>query len=141
MAQAFTILFVDDDRAVREPVVQLLRREGFRVLMAGSSLSAIPILAREHVDILVTDIAMPDQDGIELAKQAKALQPDIAVLFATGYASRAANAEKLGKLLFKPMRAHEIGSAITEALRQECNAGLENWRWRFGALPRDPNAY
>jgi CheY-like chemotaxis protein len=106
----------DDDRAVREPIVELLRREGFRVLTAGSSLSAIPILAREHVDILFTDIAMPDQDGIELAKQAKALQPQICILFATGYVSRAEKAASLGKLLLKPVRAHEIGSAITEAL-------------------------
>ena len=96
--------------------MEFLRHEGFHVLTAGSSLSAIPILAREHVDILFTDIAMPDQDGIELAKQAKALQQHICILFATGYSARAEKAAALGHLLLKPIRAHEIGSAITEAL-------------------------
>lgn len=117
MARAFTVLFVDDDRAVREPVAELLRLEGFCVLTAGSSLAAIPILAREHVDVLFADIVMPDQDGIELAKQARALQPHIRIVFATGYYSRAANAETIGKLLFKPLRAHEIKAAIDAVSR------------------------
>ena len=118
MARAFTVLLVDDDRAVREPVAELLRSEGFSVLTAGSSLAAIPILTREHIDVLFTDIVMPDQDGVELAKQARALQPHIRVIFATGYFSRVASAEKIGKLLFKPVRAQEIGAAISEALRE-----------------------
>jgi DNA-binding NtrC family response regulator len=116
MAKTLTVLFVDDDREVRDPIVQMLRDDGFRVLIAGSSLAAIPILVREHVDVLFTDIVMPDQDGIELAKQAKAVQPHIRVVFSTGYYSRAANAQKLGKLIFKPMRIHEIEAAITEEL-------------------------
>jgi CheY-like chemotaxis protein len=119
MARAFTVLFVDDDRTVRDPIAELLRSQGFRVLTAGSSLAAIPILARDHVDVLFTDIVMPDQDGIELAKQARALQPHIRVIFATGYFSRGASAEKIGKLLFKPVRAQEIGAAISEALSEK----------------------
>ena len=118
MTRPLTVLFVDDDLAVRAPVADLLRSEGFNVLTAGSSLAAIPILAREHIDVLFTDIVMPDQDGIELAKQARALQPHIRVVFATGYFSRGASAEKIGKLLFKPVRAQEIGAAISEALSE-----------------------
>ena len=116
MADALTVLFVDDDDQVRAPVAELLRREGFRVFSAASALEAMRILAREPVDILFTDVVMPGEDGLELARQARALQPKIRVLFATGYYSQAANAERMGRLLFKPIRADEIRRALREAL-------------------------
>jgi DNA-binding NtrC family response regulator len=106
MAQAFTVLFVDDDNQVRAPLEQLLKAHGWRVFTASSAVEAMRIIAQEHVDVLFTDIVMPDTNGIELAKQAKQLRPDIRVLFATAYFSQAANAEKVGRLLFKPLRAH-----------------------------------
>lgn len=114
MAATITVLFVDE---VREPVTELLRREGFRVLAAGSALEAMRILASEPIDILFTDVVMPGQDGLTLAKQARALQPAIRVLFATGYYSQAAKAEEMGRLLFKPIRADEMRTALREAMR------------------------
>jgi DNA-binding NtrC family response regulator len=116
MAQAFTVLFVDDDELVRAPLVDLLKAQGFRVLSAGSAVEAMRLLAQEHADVLFTDVVMPDQDGIELAKQAKRLRPDLRILFATGYYSRAASAEAFGKLLFKPLRAREIEAALDETI-------------------------
>ena len=118
MAQAFTILFVDDDDMVRAPLGQLLRAQGWRVFTANSAVEAIRIIALEHVDVLFTDVVMPDKDGIELAKQAKLLSPNIRVVFATAYFSQAADAERLGRLLFKPLRAHEIDAALEE-IRQK----------------------
>jgi CheY-like chemotaxis protein len=119
MGQRFTILFVDDDHQVLVPVCELLKSFGYRVLTAGNALEAIRIVAQEHVDLLFTDIFMPDQDGIELAKQARELRPGIRILFATGYFPRAADAVLLGKVLFKPMRAHQIEDAIKDVLRRE----------------------
>jgi DNA-binding NtrC family response regulator len=116
MADALTVLFVDDDDQVRAPVAELLRREGFHVFAAASALDAMRILAREPVDILFTDVVMPGENGLELAGQARALQPTIRVLFATGYYSQAANAERMGRLLFKPVCADEIRTALREAL-------------------------
>jgi YesN/AraC family two-component response regulator len=116
MAQAFTVLFVDDDDLVRAALEQLLKAQGWRVFAARSAIEAMRIIAQENVDVLFTDIVMPDTDGIELAKQAKQLRPSIRVLFATGYFSQAANAEKLGRLLFKPLRDHEIKTALDEVL-------------------------
>lgn len=107
MADALTVLFVDDDDQVRAPVAELLRREGFRVFVAASALEAMRILAREPVDILFTDVVMPGENGLELARQARGLQPKIRVLFATGCHSQAANADRMGRLLFKPVRADE----------------------------------
>jgi YesN/AraC family two-component response regulator len=74
------------------------------------------VLAQERVDVLFTDIVMPDKDGIELARQAQQLQPGIRLMFATGYFSRAATAAQLGKLLFKPLRAKEIEAALKDVL-------------------------
>ncbi|HEV2547415.1 MAG TPA: response regulator [Stellaceae bacterium] len=116
MAETVTVLFVDDDDQVRAPVAELLRCEGFRVFAAASALEAMRILAREPIDILFTDVVMPGQNGLELAKQARALQPKIRILFATGYYSQAANAEQMGRLLFKPVRTDEMRAALREAL-------------------------
>jgi DNA-binding NtrC family response regulator len=116
MPEAITVLFVDDDDQVRAPVSELLRREGFRVFAAASALEAMRILACEPIDILFTDVVMPGQDGLALAKQARALQPEIRVLFATGYYSQAAKAEEMGPLLIKPIRADEMRAALREAL-------------------------
>jgi len=117
MAQAFTVLYVDDDYQVRETVSALLRAEGFRVLEASNALEAMRLIANERIDVLFTDIVMPNRDGIELAKQAQQLRPDIRVIFATGYFSQARDAETLGKLLFKPVRANEIRLAFDEMLQ------------------------
>ena len=116
MADIITVLFVDDDDQVRAPIAELLAREGFRVFAAASAVEAMRILAREPIDILFTDVVMPGQDGIALAKEARALRPEIRVIFATGYYSQAAKAEQMGRLLFKPVRANEMRTALREAL-------------------------
>jgi YesN/AraC family two-component response regulator len=90
--------------------------QGFRVLTAESGVQAMRIIAQEPVDLLFTDIVMPGQDGIELAREAKKLRPDLRVLFSTGYFSRAQQAIGLGELLFKPMHAAEIEKAVEKAL-------------------------
>ena len=116
MAQAFTVLIVDDDPLVLGTIVRITEAKGFRVLAAEGAIEALRILGRQHVDVLFTDIVMPGPDGIELAKQAKRLQPGIEVLFSTGYFSRAADALRVGKLLAKPMRAAQIETALQEVL-------------------------
>jgi len=93
-----------------------------RILSARSAIEAMRILAQDHVDVLFTDVVMPDVNGIELANQAKQLRPGIRVLFTTGYFSRAADAARLGKVLFKPVRAHQIEDAIDEVLRADPEA-------------------
>jgi YesN/AraC family two-component response regulator len=116
MAQPFTVLIVDDDDLVRGTLIGIVEAKGLRVLAAKSAVEAMRIIAREQVDVLFTDIVMPDQTGIELAREAKKLRPDIQVMFTTGYFSRAKAASELGTLLFKPMRAHEIEAELDRFL-------------------------
>ena len=112
MAQRFTVLLVDDDDLVRGSLTGLLEAHGCHVLVAATGAEALHLLAQDHVDVLFTDIIMPDLDGIALAKEAKRLRPELRVMFATGYYSRAAEAEALGTLLFKPIRDHELGAIL-----------------------------
>lgn len=119
MAIPYTILFVEDDAAVRESAVRLLASMGFRLLVARDGYEALRMIAQHHADVLFTDIVMPGRDGIELAKLAKQVQPDLKILFMTGYYSRAREAERLGKLVFKPARLAEIEAELSDLLGAE----------------------
>ena len=119
MARSYTVLLVDDDDLVRSSLRGLLEAHGCRVFVAASAVEAMRILAQELVDVLFTDIVMPDQDGIELAKEAKKLCPDLRVMFATGYYSKAAGTEGLGTLLYKPIRDRELGAILASVLPAE----------------------
>lgn len=116
MTKPYTILFVEDDTAVRESTAKLLAARGFCTLVAQNGYEALQLLARHRVDVLFTDVVMPDLNGIELAKQAKLLQPDVKTMFMTGYYSRAREAAAMGRLLFKPVRGLEIAREIDALL-------------------------
>jgi CheY-like chemotaxis protein len=107
-----TILFVEDDTAVRQSTAALLASSGFCLLVATDGYEAMRLAAQNHVDVLFTDIVMFGMSGIELAKQAKLLQPDLKIMFMTGYCTRTAEAAQLGRLLFKPLRAAQIESEL-----------------------------
>jgi two-component system cell cycle response regulator CpdR len=73
---------------------------------------ALRVLTQEEVDVLLTDIVMPGLNGIDLARRATGLQPDLRVMFLTAYASKTSEALYLGKLLYKPLRANEIDAEL-----------------------------
>jgi|SRR5690348_11614932 CheY-like chemotaxis protein len=111
-----TILFVDDETALRESIAALLSQRGFRILAAGTGHEALAILADHPADVLFADLVMPDINGIRLAQQAKLMRPRIKVLFATGYPQRATAAIRHGRLLLKPLRAPEIEAELRSLL-------------------------
>jgi two-component system cell cycle response regulator CpdR len=105
-----TVLFVEDDTAVRDVVMSILSDKGFTVLAASNAHEALRLLKLRPVDLLFTDIILPTMDGIELAKQARALRPALKVLFTTGYAQKAAERQawRHGRVLYKPLRAPDL---------------------------------
>jgi DNA-binding NtrC family response regulator len=117
MASPSTILLVEDDEAVREATARTLTAQGFRLLVARDAHEAIRLIAENHVDALFTDIVMYGFNGIELAKAARKLQPEIKIMFMTGYYSAVGNAERYGKVLFKPVRSAEIEAELSKLLR------------------------
>jgi DNA-binding MarR family transcriptional regulator/CheY-like chemotaxis protein len=115
-ASEFTILLVDDESDIRDSVAALLESRDFRVLAAPAAGEALQLLQEHHIDVLFTDIVMPDVNGLELAREAKRLRPDLKVLFMTGYSAFAGEAERLGPLLYKPARSTQIEFELQKLL-------------------------
>ena len=80
-----SILVVEDDDDVRAYTVGVLRELGYRVHEANDGDSALKRLEQEKVQLLLTDVVMPEMSGRELAGAARKLQPDVRVLYASGY--------------------------------------------------------
>jgi hypothetical protein len=82
-----TILVVEDEPAMREVTRRILSRNGYRVLVAASGREAMELAANQpgDIDILLTDVVMPQMLGREAAEKIGALQPGVKVLFMSGY--------------------------------------------------------
>src|SRR6266516_6978910 len=81
------ILVVDDERSMRELLAIVLKREGYEVLVAESGRAAVETLEREPVDILISDIKMPDLSGVDVLRAAKQVDQDILAIMITAFAS------------------------------------------------------
>jgi two-component system response regulator PilR (NtrC family) len=116
------ILVVDDEQSMRELLAIMLNREGFEVLQADSRAMAASVLARDPVDMVITDIRLPDGDGIEILRHVKAASPDTVVIVMTAYGSTeaAVGAMKLGAhdYLTKPFDVEELKIVVRNALEK-----------------------
>ena len=114
------ILIVDDEQSMRELLAILLKKEGFEVLTAGSRAEAASLLGRHAVDLVLTDVRLPDGDGLEILRHVKAAAPETVVIVMTAYGTSeaAVAARKLGAFsyLFKPFDVDEVRIVIREAL-------------------------
>src|SRR6476469_8397676 len=122
------ILVVDDERSMREMLAILLKREGYEVLLAENGKSAIATLEKEQVDILISDIKMPDLSGVDVLRAAKKVDQDILGIMITAFASTdtAVEAMRLGACdyLSKPFDVDLLKMKVREKienrqLRQE----------------------
>ena len=106
------VLIAEDERNISELLEELLAREGRRIRIVHNGREAIGALEERPFDLLITDLMMPEVDGMELIRRAKALYPDIMVIIMTGYASleTAIQAVKEGAYdyLRKPFRLDEL---------------------------------
>jgi len=122
------ILVVDDERSMRELLAIVLRREGYEVLLAENGRAAIDLLEREPVDLLISDIKMPDLSGVDVLRAAKKIDQDILGIMITAFASTdtAVEAMRLGACdyLSKPFDIDLLKMKVREKienrqLRQE----------------------
>ena len=81
------ILLAEDDTAMRQYLERALERAGYSVTAVDRGTAALPLIEQERFDLLLTDIVMPEMDGIELAQRAGAIAPDMRVMFITGFAA------------------------------------------------------
>ncbi len=121
------VLVVDDDGSVCDVLATLLSRERFQVETAPDGKDALAALDRCFVNVLLTDLHMPEMDGIELMRCVKARSPDTAVIVMTAYASAqsAIEAVRLGAFdyLEKPFsRLDDVVHMVKLALRHQAFA-------------------
>lgn len=117
------VLAVDDEPVVCESIRRVLSQEGYRVTTTTSAREGIDLLAREVIDLVLLDIKMPDLDGIEFLRRARALSPETEVVIITGYATidTAVEAIKLGAFdyLEKPVSPPQLIVAAARALERK----------------------
>jgi CheY-like chemotaxis protein len=117
-----TILLVEDDHDVRAYVVEILRDMHFQVLEAHDADSALGLLERNDVrlDLLLTDVVLPGLNGSQLAQEIKRRQPDVRVLFMSGYAPDAivqlGQVEPGAELIQKPVTQQMLAQRIRAVL-------------------------
>ena len=114
------ILVVDDERSLRDLLAIVLRREGYEVLLAGSGQAALAALQRGPVDLLISDIKMPDMSGVEVLRAAKQADPGLPAIMMTAFASTetAVEAMRLGACdyLIKPFDVDELKLKVRDKL-------------------------
>ena len=81
------ILVAEDDAQLRNFLVRMLERAGYRVRGAESGAQAVEMLGDQKVDLLLADVTMPGLDGFELAKQCTRHNPNVQIMFITGFAA------------------------------------------------------
>ena len=112
-SRPLTILAVDDDELVLLNTVAMLEDLGHTVLQANNGDEALQLLAEaEHLDLLVTDHAMPEMTGVELARRAAAARPGLPILLATGYAELPSGEGEGLARLDKPFGQKQLAAAI-----------------------------
>src|SRR6188472_1414182 len=114
------ILLAEDDNDMRRFLAKALENAGFSVVSYDNGLSAYQRLREEPFELLLTDIVMPEMDGIELARRASELDPDIKIMFITGFAAVALNADsqapKHAKVLSKPVHLRDLVNEVHKML-------------------------
>jgi len=120
MNKNITILVVDDEDYIRDSVKIILETEGFHVICTDNGHKALQIMDEHYVDIVLSDIKMPEMDGITLLKKIKQKFKDVEVLLITGYPSldSAVESVKLGAYdyITKPFKVDDLVNKIQKAL-------------------------
>ncbi|WNO53192.1 cell cycle two-component system response regulator CpdR [Stakelama saccharophila] len=109
------ILLAEDDQVMREYLTRALERSGYYVTAVDRGTAALPLLESEPFDLLLTDIVMPEMDGIELAQRAGDLSPDTRIMFITGFAAvtlKAGREVPQARILSKPFHLRELVSEV-----------------------------
>jgi len=122
LKENFKILIAEDDDIVREVISSILLKEGYCVFTARDGLEAIKMLMIDDMELVLTDLRMPNADGIEVLRQAIKNNPDCAVVILTAYGSldSALDALKEGAFdyLTKPFRIQEVLFVVEKAYKR-----------------------
>jgi two-component system response regulator PilR (NtrC family) len=127
------ILVVDDEQSMREFLEIFLRREGYGVVTASDVDTAVAHLESDEIDLVITDMQMPEKTGLDLLLAAREVSPETIVIVVTAYGTTdsaiAAMKEGAYDYLTKPFRVDELGIVIEKALEKKV-LSRENQRLR-----------
>jgi CheY-like chemotaxis protein len=117
-----TVLLVEDEETILRVAREALMALGYRVITASDGLHALELVAREpeRIDLVITDVVMPKMGGRELATRLAEIQPDVRILFSSGYSENAISAEGVLEeginFLQKPYTPTLLARRVREAL-------------------------
>jgi two-component system cell cycle response regulator CpdR len=120
------ILLAEDDDTMRHYLARALERVGYAVDTVDRGTAALALLETQSFDLLLTDIVMPEMDGIELAQKASVFAPDMRVMFITGFAAVALKAGKAApsaKVLSKPFHLRDLVAEVDRLFQTEDQHG------------------
>ncbi len=120
------ILLAEDDESMRTYLARALERVGYSVHSVDRGTAALPLLQQGSFDLLLTDIVMPEMDGIELAQKAAVIAPEMRVMFITGFAAVALKAGKAApeaKVLSTPFHLRDLVAEVDRLFQTEDQHG------------------
>jgi two-component system cell cycle response regulator CpdR len=121
------ILLAEDDDSMREYLARALERTGYSVTACESGVVALERLQTDSFDLLLTDIVMPELDGIELAQRAAVIHPDMRVMFITGFAAVTLQNGAMppeAKVLSKPFHLRDLVIEVDRMFQASSAADL-----------------
>ena len=121
------ILLAEDDEAMRTYLARALEKAGYSVVQVDRGTAALPYLETEEFDLLLSDIVMPEMDGIELAQKCNEISPSTKVMFITGFAGvtlKASREQPNAKVLSKPFHLRDLVLEVERILDERAQASL-----------------
>jgi two-component system cell cycle response regulator CpdR len=121
------ILLAEDEDAMRAYLARALENAGYEVVAVGRGTEALPHLETERFDLLLSDIVMPEMDGIELAQRCAEISPHTKVMFITGFAAvtlKASREAPQAKVLSKPFHLRDLVMEVQRVFGQSVQASI-----------------
>ncbi len=122
---ALRILLAEDEEAMRTYLARALEKNGYEVVSVDRGTEALPMLEKEHFDLLLSDIVMPEMDGIELAQRCNEVSPSTKVMFITGFAAvtlKASREQPQAKVLSKPFHLRDLVLEVERVFEDQAQA-------------------
>lgn len=121
------ILLAEDEDAMRAYLARALENAGYSVTAVDRGTAALPLLEAEHFDLLLSDIVMPEMDGIELAQRCAEVSPSTKVMFITGFAAVTLKANRdlpQARVLSKPFHLRDLVMEVERVFEGQVQASI-----------------
>lgn len=121
------ILLAEDEDAMRTYLARALENAGYEVVAVDRGTTALPLLEAQHFDLLLSDIVMPEMDGIELAQRCAEVSPETKVMFITGFAAVTLKANReapQARVLSKPFHLKDLVMEVERVFGLQSSARI-----------------